>query len=881
MSSSEIDALPPALLAIAGGVDAVQDALRVERAHTFNDLREAPVWIILTDAQIIEAAAHPDDAEPPWTRAHPRQPEALAHARGWVRDTLRVGEVTYDLAVGAGKRAQALVALLTTPPPAPDAPGEAEEVPEADEVSEAHGAGEDAPTLTRLNDLWWEAPDDPTARAIDAALDEDDAVIGLLAITPAEALDGADALWLLVTTCRAALVITRGAEVTIEALDDGAPLRVERATIGRDSLMRGEVVVGYGPRLGGGRVRQLVALAARQPADRALEVALALIDAARWAEAHAALVLADHLVTDADARAEDPEALSLRERIWRRRAQVARALEQEQETLDALVSLTRARPEDDLVQTTAAVGLRGQDWLLILAMSHEQAGDHVSAASVYARLSDETPGGQLFVLQQARCLREAGLEDEALEQYARFIDQRAAQQDMELLAFYAERADRADGVGSDPDLVSACLERGALLEALRRPAEAAAVYLRLIRLAPLEREGYARLFALDPEVVGSNALLGRVREMLALLSPSLHDALTADDGPALTSTPAPLPITYGALTAEEHDAHIRHQAERDAAAVAQRWLGQLVTDPRQTDDIERHCQRVTSRGHPELDAMITGLSHLLGIPAPRVFLSHGMTGAQLLARDRDPFVLLGAAHLDPEHPQHLSTRQLCFVLGAQLEHIRADHLVLTSSEFWGAFGSRALGGVGMLLSLIPVGGALGKVTERWLGTIIEEARKRWDNQALRGIIGYVESSLRGKTSDGLQSAYEATLGRMVQLAGWQQRDDRSLLKEQLASFARGAMYTSDRLGLLACDSLTDAVVAIMQLSERASRERSGLETFGLVDVLSRRDERGALVYTELALRFGELFKFALSDEYEGLRRACVAPEPAALLGQEE
>ena len=102
----------------------------------------------------------------------------------------------------------------------------------------------------------------------------------------------------------------------------------------------------------------------------------------------------------------------------------------------------------------------------------------------------------------------------------------------------------------------------------------------------------------------------------------------------------------------------------------------------------------------------------------------------------------------------------------------------------------------------------------------------------------------------------------------------TLIKEQLADFARAALYTADRFGLLACDDLTAAVHAIFRLSPRASEELPALQRYGLAHVLARRDASGALVYRELAMRLAELFTFALSDDYRRLRAAHLrAPNP--------
>jgi hypothetical protein len=255
-------------------------------------------------------------------------------------------------------------------------------------------------------------------------------------------------------------------------------------------------------------------------------------------------------------------------------------------------------------------------------------------------------------------------------------------------------------------------------------------------------------------------------------------------------------------------------------------------------------------------------------------LSHNMTGVQVYGEDASEpaLMLLNAAHLDPEHPQYLTPRQMVFAFATQLEHIKAGHLMLTSSEFWGAFRDKALSGGIALLSLIPVGNALGKFADGLAGPLLDQLKRGFDNKLFASIVKYLEKQLEdGATHGQIQGAYESTIGALLlsERRASKAPDQHSLIKEQLADFARCAMYTSDRLGLLASDSLEDAVHAIMLLSsyhgDLAVVQRSGLRAF-----LERTTPDGELMHEELALRFSEIFKFALSSDYATLKLELVA-----------
>ncbi|MEM1349853.1 MAG: hypothetical protein AAGI01_14925, partial [Myxococcota bacterium] len=633
---------------------------------------------------------------------------------------------------------------------------------------------------------------------------------------------------------------------------------------------------------------RLAALARLEGAERLLAVARAHIDQGDWINASDVLASASELVASLDEDTVDPEAgagdgaLSVGERILLRRAQAAAHLGHDAQVVALLAELTKRRVWDDLIATTSEVVDADVGWWMALAIAHEEAEDHLSAARVYAHMvatgAKGGSGRDVFTLQQARCAHLAGAREEAVEAYQRFVGARLARDDFGLVSHTTAHADSFEDAGADPDLVAACMELGALLEEDERDEEAANLYLDLVRHAPLAADGYARLFALRERLPSqAQRVVARAATVLRLLDPARADEIEAVAG-ALPDPPTPvaLPRVYFVLGTQEHDEVLKHHAEEASTALAQKWLGGLVLDEPDTRDIERHCQRVEPGTFSELSEIVTHLARMLAIPTPRLYLSHGFTGIQVMGASQEPFLLMGAAHLEAGHAQALNLRQQCFTVASQMEHIRAGHLMLTSSEFWGAFRSRSLDGLVAALSLVPIGGMLGKVTDVFASQLIATLRDSMGGKMTKGVLDYADRALKqGGTSGSVQTAYEATLGRLLARERGAKRSDDSLLKEQLADFARGAMYTADRLGLIACDDLESAVRAILLLSARASAELPTLESYGLRDMLSRTDAHGQLVYTELALRLSELFKFALSPEYEQLRSALLGAQTGA------
>ena len=898
--------LPPRLgaaLATLQREGRVLAAIQTDHRHDFAPKRSAPLWLVLLDDALLEIAI--DARDQVWSTRHELLLVGLDYKSGFIKDTLVLGEHSWELPIGAGKLGRAFFDAC-------DVHIRARREPEDSQEHGELALRQDATQLERIGGKWFDAPSEAITRAALALLTPNERIIGLLPGHPiSEHIEHA---CLLVTTIRALVIESRH--------DDHAPrvttlqpeeLALETSSIDRDELThRGRLVL-ESPRFKRGGLRKLCELAALEPATRSLNAALEHIESKDWADAadlleeaakhapHAAptpkqLEQDEALLMDAEddsalaervAVSQRDRDLDVREQILLRRAQVAARIGAEADAINWLQQLSAARLFDDLIELTRELAGDDLGWWLLLAIAHEEASQFDDAASVYELMAAHKQGDPLFLLQAARNAHRAAALHTAMRLYAEFIGSRTSAEDFHLISSASMEADDLEDTSGDPDLVNACVELGALQEERAMWSEAAATYLTLIRQSPFSTRGYERLFALSHRLTDQphiEMLLGQLSEVLELLDPNRANTLREELG-GLPVRPAPidLPVTYyGVLDDARHDATIMHSGEKATSTLAQKWLSGLMLDVQSTRDIERHCQQVGPRTHPEADELLSRVSSMLLIQTPRCFLSHGMTGARVMSSDLAPFLLVGAAHFDPEHPQYMTPRQLGFALASQLEHIRADHLMLTTSEFWGGFADGAISGAVTLLSLIPIGGMLGSFANSFAAPLIDKVRTGWNNSAVRYATDYARKRLDdGIAADGIQGAYEATLGRVISRAKPDQRDEESLIKEQLADFARCAMYTSDRIGLLATDSLSDAVRAILLLAPRTATELSTLDRDGLHGLLSRRGADGELVNQELALRLSELLKFAISDEYLELRQNMLAPAHATRAVREE
>jgi len=849
---------------------------------------DAPHVAVATSERVLVVAVV-DEANA-WHKGWELGDSEVTHESGLLRDTLVIAQTRWELPMGGGRAGRAFVeGLGAQPAPAvtdndapvdtPTAPATGESLntvntpqPPAAIISEPVPApeplpAEPAPALPFLGELWRGSPPPALAALWRAKLAPTEPLLALLETGTTPPVAGATAIWFGVTTERAVVTALLDADGR-ETLWSELPLEGLRTAPGqvtRDTFLHGDDVLFAGPLLGKDDLRAAFGLASlkglsRLDAAAALHIARSRLDGAR------ALLDEAWRRADLDGPADqvtEPAAVS----ITLRRTRLDLLTASPEAALDTLVTASRLAPSNALLTEAHTHGLDDLPTLCMLAAAHAAAGHPASAAAVYDALHTAHPTHDLFLVERARALLDAGQADDALAAWARFIDGRRTDDAFVLLTLQSATQTDPALTAADPDLAAALLDSAAALEALDRPAEAAARYLDLIRAAPTLDRAYTRLFALHDALPPDDAFFAaQASVVLRLLRPELADQLLAE-GKLPPPPPAlDLPARYRTLTAEDHDTRLVHPGEREATNATWKWFARLVRRTRTTDDIEKHCERIDGHNHPLPKALITHASHLLGLPTPRCFLSHGASGAQVLGTD-NPFLFLGAEHVAPTHERHLPPHELCFALAGQMAHIRANHLLLTNSEFWADFGSRALDGLVTLISILPltstVGKAIDAVTLKWVQRLQQGAQAR----LTRTLMELAHTRVADGVGQGtLQSAIDALQRKVTTPLPV---DQQTLVKEQLASFARAALFTSDRVGLLACDDLAAATHAIFRLGPNTVEELVSLDTYGLAHILARKDHQGRMSYHELALRLGELFKFAMSEDYRVLRERYV------------
>ncbi len=731
--------------------------------------------------------------------------------------------------------------------------------------------------------LWHPKLSEPLYSALKDVLEEGEALLGL-AETGSQAGHPEGAYWWFVLTNRrrGLLAATKGEPAPISAwreIDATQTLSVQRR-LTRDEFVLGPEILFVGTLVGGGTLRQLVEMSGLPGHERLIEAAVAhLEDKKHLSGAQALLLKAWSVMAGPEPASQSEEERAFLAMVLLRRAQTFLKQDKEGEIVNMMAEAARLRPDDDFLKASEALGLKGESWWLPLVAALESVGHAAPASRIWAMLREKEPGQDVYTLQHARAMLAQGDQEQALSLYDLFLSGRSAESDFALVEIAEDALDDPELVGSDAERAAALLESSQLCEAMGQHEDALRRATLVVREAPWWTPGYLHLLRLTQAQNNVPQMVARAVQILRLMHPDKAKAIAAELG-QLPSAPVNLsqPITYQAMEEEQHKQTI-HPREEDASTLAQKWVGGLVSESRDVSDIRRHCKRMLARENPTRRQILTEVAALLKIPTPACYISFGTSGLEALQDDGDPIILLGAVHLKPEEDRYLQDASFCFAVATQLAHIRSGHLILTSSEFWSAFGHKAFEAGMTVISLIPVASWVGKLTDafavKWLNNLQKKVQGEWVLKALHLAQEQVKQGAMGTGAESaLGTALEKARGEMGPASSGE-----SMVKEQLASFARGAMYSADRVGLLACDDLTAAVEAMFLLSPQASEELLTLHSHGLAAVLSKRQPDGELRYQEMALRLGELFKFALSDEYEALRDLCL-PEASDDLGPE-
>ena len=515
-------------------------------------------------------------------------------------------------------------------------------------------------------------------------------------------------------------------------------------------------------------------------------------------------------------------------------------------------------------------------YLAAACESHQQWD---ACIHIYQRLLNAAPDFDLYYLKLGEMLNTKQEFEAAIAQYQKFIELRTASEKFEKGVFHAWELEEFHLFSADPDLAKAYFDLGLIYEYdVKRFDLAADAYLALLRHAPFYADAYKHFWHVFQQLLEQtpDAALLRLHapiflQAYQLLTPQHYAENVTPEQTAFLSQHckhfAGLPERYHRLK-EEDDERLMHPGEQEYFRRVQHWLTTLVISKDDSEGIEAYCEQVSNANYPMLYDLIERLADFLGIIPPKCFISRGKIGISVRNTEH-PFIFIGSEHLQPENERFFSQEELVFMIASQIEHIKSGHLLITDTELWKSLGSASFDGFLLALQCLPAGGFLSRLTHHVATTGLKKVYNMTKTSRL------FDFFRKPADSDDENAESDRETPEEIEGNGKQATKPESLFKEQVVEFARHAIYTSDRIGLLACNRLDAACSGIFKIAGQSFSELDDLHAQGLAYILQKRDKRGNFLYFEYARRFSELIKFALSDAYATVHSHVVIPSKSA------
>ena len=522
--------------------------------------------------------------------------------------------------------------------------------------------------------------------------------------------------------------------------------------------------------------------------------------------------------------------------------------------------------------------------LLYVVAACEERHNWDICIQIYQQLLQKTPDFDLYFLKLGEMYNAKQEYKTAIHYYQKFISLRTASEKFKNGDFICWDMDDLRWFSADPDLVKAYFDLGVIHEyELNDLEKAATLYLGLLRHAPFYTDAYKHFWIVYQQLDRSSTAqfqqpflhIQAFLQVYTLLAPKNYASIVKTESESsisqmanlIDSSSASLPVSYHKLSEAERE-RLVHPGELEYLRRIQNWLTTLVVSEEDGAGIEEYCEQVTASNFPELFQTIQQISGFLDLVSPKCFISRGKIGLSVRNKNH-PFIFIGSEHLNKENRRYFSTSELVFIIATQEEHIKSGHLLITDSELWKSLGTASFDSFLVALQCLPAGGFLGKLTHHFATAGLKRVYKMTKYSSMQKLFDFF---LKSSESPEEEAEFQENGDKENGSKGKKSSEPESLLKEQIVQFARHAVYTADRVGLLACNHVGAACSAIFKLTSQADDEMASIATDGLLAVLDRQDTRGNFLHFEYAKRFSELIKFALSEEYLRLHSRVVIVE---------
>ncbi|GAK56852.1 hypothetical protein U27_03816 [Candidatus Vecturithrix granuli] len=548
-------------------------------------------------------------------------------------------------------------------------------------------------------------------------------------------------------------------------------------------------------------------------------------------------------------------------------------LEQQEEAFNVLNQAYHKTPAKSLIEEIQLQFPDDAEMLLYLAAVSEDRRDWDTCIECYILLLQKTPDFDLYFLKLGEMYNAKQEYQTACEYYQKFIHLRQGLDKSQQDAYIQWDMSDFKWFSADPDLVKAYFDLGLIYEYEAHDYfKAASTYLALLRHAPFYRDAYKHFWLVYQQLCDSSFQgetcslpidISLFLQIYKLLAPEPYASTVAtEDYHSLFENPQKDEDTLRSIAYQkmvEADQQILiHPREQDYWYRIQHWMANLVISEGESEGIEEFCEQVGPQNFPELAQLILQLSDFLDVKPPKCFISRGKIGINVKNREH-PFIFIGSEHLNPDNERYFSTDELVFIIAAQLEHIKSGHFLVTDTDLWKSLGTASFDSFLMALQCLPAGGFLGKITHQFATAGLKKVYKMTRRVNVQKILDFFSMTEERSHKEDVEFFEENGKGERSKSKKMQEPE--SLLKAQIVDFARHAVYTADRTGLLACHNFEAASAAIFKLASSAYEDIKQVHKQGLVQILKKQDNRGNFLYFEYAKRFGELIRFALSENY--------------------
>jgi hypothetical protein len=353
----------------------------------------------------------------------------------------------------------------------------------------------------------------------------------------------------------------------------------------------------------------------------------------------------------------------------------------------------------------------------------------------------------------------------------------------------------------------------------------------LARLEPMSKPRLQALASATADTDLDARLAQRAQEVLECLAPG---GLTLPTPPGDRDPPPPLPRNV-------LDERVSHPLSRGSGRLAARLSELVAAVPEPALGFLRDfCEELNEARHSDAVRALDRATSLFALPRVRAYVSHGARSLGLRAFGSDePFVLVGANHLDDTSPHALAGTELDFAFGSELAHLAFGHQRVTVSEVW-------IGAAGKTRdALLALGLALPVIAEISGGRALKLLKRLSPETVVRGLEA---ADLLEKLVGGRKNSLSRALGQH---------------NEELIGAHRLVQLSADRAGLVLAPHLPSALRAIL-LMRADYRDLFALaREVGLATALERRPLAEPAM-ADLIVRIRSLAAFYLSPDFDAV-----------------